>query len=138
MAARDEAQNYSMKLTIILIMVCIVVAAVVLTACRKRGPEADAAAAIDRGEYQFIALMDPDGKWTRPEFPDVPAWYFETTGIRIQTTKSETKEADLAYMKSYNDALYRGLKDQGKFHVIQENIAKVRKNLDAYEQLVPG
>jgi hypothetical protein len=123
-----------MKLTIILIIVCIVAIAVLLTACGKRGPEADAAAAITRGEYQFVALMDPEGKWTRPEFPDIPAWYFETTGIRIQTTKPETKEADLAYMKSYNDALYKGLKDQGKFHAIEEAIAKVRKNLDAYEQ----
>jgi hypothetical protein len=122
-----------MKLTVSLIAIC-VVAAVLLTACRKRGPEADAAAAIDRGEYQFVALMDPDGKWTRPEFLDIPAWYFETTGIRVQTTKPETKEAHLAYMKSYNDALYKALKDQGKFHVVEESIAKVRKNLDAYEQ----
>ena len=95
-----------MKLTIILIIVC-AIAAALLTACRKRGSEADAAAAIDRGEYQFIALMDPDAKWTRPEFSDIPAWYFETTGIRIQTTKPETKEADLAYMKSYNGAIQR-------------------------------
>ena len=123
-----------MKFAIILIILCVVAAAVLLTACRKGGPEGDAAAAASRGEYQFIALMDPDGNWTRPQFPDIPAWYFETTGIRIQTTKPETKEADLAYMKSYNDALYKALKDQGKFHVIEENIAKVRKNLDAYEQ----
>jgi hypothetical protein len=123
-----------MKLTIILIVVCLVGAAVLLAACRKRGPAAEAAAAINRGEYQFIALMDPEGKWTRPEFADIPAWYFETTGIRIQTTKPETKEADLAYMKIYNDALYKGLKNQGKFHDIEENIARVRKNLDDYEQ----
>src|SRR5262245_52343363 len=122
-----------MKLAIILIILCIVAAAVVLTACRKAGPEADATAAVSRGEFQFIALMDDDGKWTRPQFPDIPAWYFETTGIRIRTTKPETMEADLAYMKNYNDALYKALKDQGKFHVIEENIAKVRRNLDAYE-----
>ena len=123
-----------MKLAIILVIFCVIAAAVLLTACRKGGPEGDAAAAVSRGEYQFIALMDPEGKWTRPEFSDIPAWYLETTGIRIQTTKPETKEADLAYMKTYNDALYKGLKDLGKFHVIEENIAKVRKNLDAYEQ----
>jgi hypothetical protein len=78
-----------MKPTIILIAVCILAAvALLLTACGKRGPEADAAAAIDRGEYQFVALMDPDAKWTRPEFLDIPAWYFETTGIRIRTTRA--------------------------------------------------
>ena len=123
-----------MKLAITLVIFCVIAAVVLLTACRKGGPEGDAAAAVSRGEYQFIALSDPDGKWTRPQFPEVPAWYFETTGIRIQTTKPETKETDLAYMKSYNDALYKALKDQGKFHVIEENIARVRKNLDAYEQ----
>jgi hypothetical protein len=37
-------------------------------------------------------------------------------------------------MKSYNEALYKALKEQGKFHVIEENIVRVRKNLDAYEQ----
>ena len=37
-------------------------------------------------------------------------------------------------MRSYNGALYKALKDQGKFHVIEENITSVRKNLDAYEQ----
>jgi hypothetical protein len=121
-----------MKLAIILSVP--VIAGAIFVACRKRGPEADATAAVGRGDYQFIALLDPEGKWSRPEFPDIPAWYFETTGVRVQTTKPETKEADMAYMKSYNDALYKALDVQGKFHVLEENIARVRKNLDAYEQ----
>jgi hypothetical protein len=37
-------------------------------------------------------------------------------------------------MKSYNDALYQTLKAQGKFHIIEENIARVKANLDKYEQ----
>lgn len=127
-----------MKLAIILGVPVIAVVIFIATACRKRGPEADAVAAVGRGEYQFIALLDPEGKWSRPEFSDIPAWYFETTGVRVQTTKPETKEADLAYMKSYNEALYKALKEQGKFHVIEENIARVRKNLDAYEQSKKG
>ena len=36
-------------------------------------------------------------------------------------------------MKSYNDALYQTLKAQGKFHVIEENIARVKANLDKYK-----
>ena len=45
-------------------------------------------------------------------------------------TKSETYDADFAYMKSYNDALYKTLKAQGKFHVVEENITRVKANLD--------
>jgi hypothetical protein len=55
---------------------------------------------------------------------------FETTGIRIRQTTPETREADASYMTSYNDALYRTLKAQGKFHVIEENIATIKANLD--------
>ena len=123
-----------MKITIILLAITAVGFVVFITACKKRGVQADVDAAVAQEQYQFIALLDPEGKWTRPSFPDIPAWYFETTGIRIQQTKPETKEADLAYMKSYNDALYQTLKAQGKFHVIEENIARVKANLDKYEQ----
>jgi hypothetical protein len=127
-----------MKLALIISVRVIAGAIFLATACRKRGPEADAVAAVGRGEYQFIALLDSDGKWTRPQFPDIPSWYFETTGVRVQPTKPETKDADLAYMKSYNDALYKALKEQGKFHLVEENIARIRKNLDAYEQSKKG
>ena len=107
---------------------------VFITACKKRGVQADVDAAMAQEQYQFIALLDQDGKWTRPEVPGIPGWYFETTGIRIQQTKQETKEADFAYMRSYNDALYQTLKAQGKFHVIEENVTRVKANLDKYEQ----
>ena len=123
-----------MKLTIIFLAVALVASIAFLVGCKKRGAQGDAEAAVARGEYQFIALLDPEGKWTRPEVPGIPAWYFETTGIRIQQTKPETREADIAYMKSYNDALTETLKAQGKFHVIEENVARVKANHDKQKQ----
>ncbi|MDB6067885.1 MAG: hypothetical protein JWR26_4093 [Pedosphaera sp.] len=123
-----------MKITIILLAIGVIACFAFLTACKKRGVQAEVDAAVAQEQYQFIALLDPEGKWTRPVFSDIPAWYFETTGIRIQQMKPETREADLAYMKSYNDALYQTLKAQGKFHVVEENIARVKANLDKYEQ----
>jgi hypothetical protein len=123
-----------MKPAIVILAVALVGVVVFLVACEKRGPQADAEAAVGRGEYQFIALLDPEGKWTRPEVAGIPAWYFETTGIRMQQTKPETMAADAAYMKSYNDALTQALKAQGKFHVIEENVARVKANLDKQKQ----
>jgi hypothetical protein len=119
-----------MKLNIILVALGITASLMFVTGCKKRGPGADAEAAVARGEYQFVALLDPDGKWTRPQIPEIPPWYFETTGIRTRQTTAETREADVAYMTSYNDALYRALKSQGKFHFIEENVARVKANLD--------
>lgn len=87
-----------------------------------------------RGEYQFIALLDPDGNWTRPLVPEIPAWYFETTEIRTRQTTPETRQADVAYMTSYNDARYHALKAQGKFHVIEENIVRVKAILDKMQK----
>lgn len=124
-----------MKPTIIILAVALVGVAVFLVACKKRGgPQADAEAAVARGEYQFIALLDPDGKWTYPQVAGIPDWYFQTTGIRPQPTKPETMAADAAYMKSYNEALTQALKAQGKFHVIEENVARVKANLDKQKQ----
>jgi hypothetical protein len=37
-------------------------------------------------------------------------------------------------LKSYNEAMYRELKAQGKFHLIEEDIARVRKDLDNREK----
>jgi hypothetical protein len=123
-----------MRTTIILLAVAAVASLVLLTACKKRDVKADVDAAIAQEQYQFIALLDPKGKWTYPQVPGIPDWYFQSTGIRVQQTKPETSGADLAYMKSYNDALYQALKAQGKFRVIEENIARVKTNLDNYER----
>lgn len=123
-----------MKIAIILLAIVAIGLLGLITACKKRGVQAEVDAAVAQDQFQFIALLDKDGKWTRPEVPGIPAWYFETTGIRIQQTTAETKEADLAYMKQYNDALYQTLKAQGKFHIIEENVARVKANLDKYKQ----
>ena len=119
-----------MKLTIVILAIAVLGSIVFLIACKKRGPEADAKAALARGDYQFIALLDSEGKWTYPQVPEIPAWYFETTGVRIRQTTPETRAADVTYMTNYNDALYQALKAHGKFQVIQENIARVKTNLD--------
>ena len=123
-----------MKLTLILLAVALVATIAFLVGCKKRGAQGDAEAAVARAEYRFIALLDPEGKWTRPEVPGIPAWYFEITGIRIQQTKPETRETDIAYMKSYNDALTQTLKAQGKFHFIEENVVRMKTNLDKQKQ----
>ena len=123
-----------MKITIILFAVAVVASFVFLTACKKRGVQADVDAAIAQENYQFIALLDAKGTWTYPQIPGIPDWYFQTTGIRTQMTKQETSETDLAYMKSYNDALYQTLKAQGKFHLVEENVVRVKANLDKQQQ----
>jgi len=78
-----------MKTTITILVIGAVSCVIFLAACKKRGVQADVDAAVAQEQYQFIALLGPDGKWVRPEFPDIPAWYFETTGIRIQQTRPE-------------------------------------------------
>jgi hypothetical protein len=117
-------------ITVIVLGMAVIALAVFVVGCKRRGPQADAEAAATRGEFQFIALLDPDGKWTYPQVPGIPDWYFQTTGIRVRQTKPETREADIAHMKSYNDALTQALKVGGKFHLVEENVAKVKANLD--------
>jgi hypothetical protein len=123
-----------MKITIIILVIGVVACVAFLTACKKRGVQADVDAAVSQKQYQFIALLDPKGQWTYPQVPGVPDWYFQTTGIRPVMTKPETKDTDLSYMKSYNDALYQTLQAQGKFHIVEENIARVKANLDKQKQ----
>lgn len=125
---------------VIVIIAGIVVAGCIVVLLARKRPAGDsmeqlAAGAVARGDFQFLALLHEDGTKTMPEVPGIPAWYFETTGINFLTVRPETEAPKLAQrMKSYNDALYQALKAQGKFHVIEENMARVRKNLDAYEQ----
>jgi hypothetical protein len=122
-----------MKLTIVLLALTAIASLIFLAACKKRGVQGEVEAAIAQEQYQFVALLDDKGKWTYPQVPGVPDWYFQTTGIKMQQTKPETYEADSAYMKSYNDALYETLKAQGKFQIIEDNITKVKANLDKYK-----
>ena len=66
--------DHAMKLTIILLAVALVATAAFLVGCKKRGAQTDAEAAVARGEFQFIALLDPDGKWTYPQVAGIPDW----------------------------------------------------------------
>lgn len=121
----------------ILLLVGIVVISCIalLVACRRRNSiQGEAKAAVSEGRYQFIALMDDDGKVTYPRVPEIPEWYFQTTGLMVRTVKPDTLAEETAHIKVYNDALYQELKRQGKFHHIQENMARVRTNLDNYEK----
>lgn len=94
-----------------------------------------AAAAVARGDFQFLALVHEDGTKTLPQVPDVPSWYFETTGVNLLNVRPESDAAKLAErMNTYNDALYQALKAQGKFHLIEENIARIKANLDNDEK----
>ena len=117
-----------MKLIFILLVVAGITVVVFLAARKRGGIQADVNAAVAKGEYQFIALMDDAIVY--PQVPEVPDWYFRTTGIRIRHVKPETRETDYAYMTNYNAALYQALKAQDKFHIIEENIARVKTNLD--------
>ena len=119
-----------MKPVIIFVLTAIFACILVLLARKKGGVQADVDAAVARREFQFIALIGDDGKFVYPQVPEIPDWYFQTTGIRIRTTTDATKEADTAYMKSYNEALYHTLKKQGKFQALLDNVAAVKTNLD--------
>jgi hypothetical protein len=123
-----------MKIAIILLGIACVAIVFLFTACKKRTPESEAQAAATRGERQFIALLHGKGRWTYPQVPGIPDWYFQHTGILIRTVKPETEEAELAYMKRYNEALYQALKAQGKFHLLEESVARAKTNLDNYEK----
>ena len=123
-----------MKIAVVLLCLAAIGSFVFLVGCKKQGVQAEVDKAIAQGQYQFIALLDPQGKWTYPQVTGIPDWYFQGAGIRVRQTKPETQEADVAYMKSYNEALEKTLKAQGKFQVIEENVAKVKVNLDAQKK----
>ena len=118
-----------MKPTIVILAAAVVSSVLFLVACKRSGSssvQADVDAAIARGDYQFIGVIKSDGKITYPQVPGVPEWYFSVTGMRARTGRPETRDAELAYIKSYNDALYTTLKAQGKFPITEERIAKVK------------
>lgn len=119
-----------MKLSIVFAAVALMGIVILLAACKKRGSQADAETAVAQGDYQFVGCLTPKANGRVPKFHRYRRGIFETTGIRMRLTTPETKEADLAYMTSYNDALYQALKAQGKFRLIEENVARVKANMD--------
>lgn len=119
-----------MKTSIVILAVVLIGVAIFLLANKQGNAQADVEAAISRGELKFIALLDPEGTMIYPQVPGIPDWYFQGAGILVRQTKPETLEKDVIYMKSYNEALERRLKAQGKFHLIEEGVARAKANLE--------
>jgi len=115
----------------VILAVVLVLGVIVVVIMLRLGAtvEAEVYAAVNEGQYQFVALMEPDGPILYPKVEGIPDWYLETSGLVIKQTTPETKEQDLAYMKKYNELMRKTLKEDGKWHVIEENIEIVRKNL---------
>jgi hypothetical protein len=112
-----------------IIVVVLLVVGIVIMINLDGSVQAEVYAAIEKDQYQFIALMEPDGPITFPKVEGIPDWYLEVSGFAIRQTTPETKEADLAYMKEYNETMYKTLKDSGRFHLVEKDIATVGKNL---------
>jgi len=115
----------------VILAVVLVLGVIVVVIMLRLGAtvEAEVYAAVNEGQYQFVALMEPDGPILYPKVERIPDWYLDTSGLVIKQTTPETKEQDLAYMKKYNELMRKTLKEDGKWHVIEENIEIVRKNL---------
>ena len=95
-----------------------------------------AAQAAARGDFRFLALVNDDRTKTLPEVPGIPAWYFETTGTMPLNVPPKVLSPDvLRDIKTYNGALLREIKAQGKFHILEEDIARVRAELESTGQL---
>ena len=91
-----------------------------------------AAQAVARGDFRFLALINEDRTKTLPEVPGIPAWYFDNTGTKPLSVPPKVMGPDvLRDIKDYNDALLREIKAQGKFHILEENIAQVRAQLES-------
>jgi len=118
-----------MKLMIIFGLVAGFVCVLLLLARKKARVQAEVDTAVARREFQFIALMAEDGKIQYPQVPEIPAWYFQTTGIRIKTITDATREQEMAYMNNYNETLCHTLKAQGKFQALLDNVASLKTNL---------
>jgi hypothetical protein len=83
-----------------------------------------------------LALVNSDRTVILPEVPGVPAWYFEITGTKRLNIPPKVMGPDvLQEIKVYNDALLREIKAQGKFHILEEDIARVKAELERDEQL---
>ena len=114
---------------VILGFVVIVVVGIILMMILGRSVQAEVYVAIEKGEYQFMALMEPGGNIIHPKVEGIPEWYLESNGFFINQTTPETKEKDLAYMKKYNETMCETLKSEGKYHHIETAIQTVGKNL---------
>lgn len=126
-----------MKKGIIIVVVAFVVYFVLPYRWFGRDPSSRLAAqSVARGDFRFLALVNSDRTVILPEVPGVPAWYFEITGTKRLNIPPKVMGPDvLQEIKVYNDALLREIKAQGKFHILEEDIARVKAELERDEQL---
>ena len=124
-----------MKKTIIILAVGIVGALFVyfvLSDRFSRGAASRMAAqAVARGDLRFYAVINHDRTKTVIEVPGIPTWYLETTGTKPLSVPPKAMGPDaLRIISNYNDALLREIKAQGKYHILEEDIARVRAELE--------
>ena len=122
-----------MKKGIIIVAIAFVVYFVLPDRWFGRDPSSRLAAqAVERGDLRFLALVNDDHTKTLPEVPGIPAWYFETTGTKPLNVPPKVMGPEvLQDIKGYNDALLREIKAQGKLHILEEDIARVRAELES-------
>ena len=95
-----------------------------------------AARAVASGDLRFYALINDDHTKTLPEIPGIPAWYFEATGTKPLHVPPKAMGPDaVRIISTYNEALLREIKAQGKYHILEEDIARVRAELESKGQL---
>lgn len=95
-----------------------------------------AVSAVATGDFQFLGLLNADHTKTLPEVPGIPAWYFEHAGVKLLSVPPKATNLDMPRkIKIYNDALYRELKARGKLHIVEEDVARVRAELESGRQL---
>ena len=95
-----------------------------------------AAQAVASGDLRFYALINHDRTKTVIEVPGIPTWYLETTGTKPLSVPPKAMGPNaLRIISSYNDALLREIKAQGKYHILEEDIARVRAELESNGKL---
>ncbi len=134
LVVRPAIEN--MILYIIIGIVLLIVAVVAVLMVLGGTVKADVIVAVEKGEYQFIALMEPDGTVIHPKVDGIPDWYLEVSGFTIQQTNPDTKAKDLEYMETYNQVMYETLKEQEKLHLIEKEIEAVGRNLGKISEIV--
>ena len=122
-----------MKKGIIIVAIAFVVCFVLPDRWIGRDPASRLAAhSVARGDFRFLALVNSDRTKTLPDVSGIPAWYFEISGTKPLNVPPKVTGPDvLQEIKAYNDALLGEIKAQGKFHILEEDIARVKAELES-------
>jgi hypothetical protein len=90
-----------------------------------------AAQAVARGDLRFVTIISSDGIRTLPQVPGIPAWYFERAGTKGLGVPPKAMTADtLRDLHAYKEALFREIKAQGRMQVLEQDIARVRTEIE--------